>query len=97
MSVGNEFVRNAMDSLVGVYIFDYTAAPSVSEHTNTSFARADARLTELLNKPNRDPNETNETITIMVLLAMQDVSCANSLQLDDSGLNGFSGSLRGTA
>lgn len=80
MAAENENIRDAMDSLVGVYIFDYTSAPMVREHANASFERADTRLEELLNRPHLDAKETNETITIMILLAMQDVS---HLQLSD--------------
>lgn len=80
MAAENEYIRYAMDSLVGVYIFDYTSAPLVREHTNTSFDLADTRLEELLNRPHLSADEVNETITIMILLAMQDVSLPLSFQ-----------------
>ena len=75
----NEYVRHAMDSLVGVYIFDYTKVPSVAKHANKSFALAEARLTKLLNQPRRlNTDEANEFVTITVLLSMQDVSPPSS-------------------
>jgi hypothetical protein len=69
-------VAAAIQSLAGIYIYDYLQVDNVRERINNRFAVAEERFTELLRDPTTTCNEprANELITIAVLLSMQDVS-----------------------
>lgn len=70
----NDGVRAAIQSLAGVYIYDYAAAEHVRKRINELFRDAEARLTELLNDPDiLQDDKATELITITVILSMQDV------------------------
>lgn len=69
-------VRSAIQSLAGIYIYDYLPLDSIRKRVNQRFSDAEDRLTQLLNDPAtaRDESLANELITIAVILSMQDVS-----------------------
>jgi hypothetical protein len=69
-------VAAAIQSLAGIYIYDYLQVDNIRERINNRFAVAEERFTELLRDPTTTCNEprANELITIAVLLSMQDVS-----------------------
>lgn len=69
-------VRSAIQSLAGIYIYDYQPLDSIRERVNQRFADAEKRFTQLLNDPATycDESLANELITIGVILSMQDVS-----------------------
>lgn len=72
---GSEGIRAAIQSLAGVYIYDYVPQAKVSKRVNELFKIAETRLTQLLNHPQSlDMDHGNEIITIAVILSMQDVS-----------------------
>lgn len=67
-------VLAAMQSLAGIYVYDYARNDTLRRRVNESLAIAEARLSELL----RDifilgDDESNELITLASLLSMQDV------------------------
>lgn len=69
-------VRAAIQSLAGIYIYDYQPVAAIRKRVNARFSEAEFRLSQLLNDPNtgRDEALANEVITIIILLSMQDVS-----------------------
>ena len=69
-------VRSAIQSLAGIYIYDYQPLKSIRDRVNQRFQDAEKRFTQLLNDPAtyRDESQANEMITIGVILSMQDVS-----------------------
>lgn len=71
-----EGVRAAMQSLAGVYIYDYVPSEKIVRRVNELFRVAENRMTELLNDPEAagDERKAQELITITTLLSMQDVS-----------------------
>ena len=73
-------VRAAIQSLAGIYIYDYLPREDVKERVNQRFRDAELKFSRLLNDPNTSQNEAqaNELITIAVILSMQDVSCTRS-------------------
>ncbi|KAG6133178.1 hypothetical protein E4U12_002864 [Claviceps purpurea] len=68
-------VRSAIQSLAGIYIYDYQPLDSIRERVNQRFADAEKRFTQLLNDPATycDESLANELITIGVILSMQDI------------------------
>ncbi|KAG5956385.1 hypothetical protein E4U58_006629 [Claviceps cyperi] len=68
-------VRSAIQSLAGIYIYDYQPLDSIRERVNQRFADAEKRFTQLLNDRATYCNESlaNELITIGVILSMQDI------------------------
>lgn len=68
-------VRCAIQSLAGVYIYDYVPQRHVLKRLNELFKIAESRLEALLNDPDvlRDEDRASELITIAVVLSMQDV------------------------
>lgn len=73
-------VRSAIQSLAGIYIYDYQPLDSIRERVNRRFEDAERRFSQLLNDPAtyRDESRANELITIGVILSMQDVSHLSS-------------------
>ncbi|RDA84618.1 hypothetical protein CP532_6031 [Ophiocordyceps camponoti-leonardi (nom. inval.)] len=71
----SEGVLAAIQSLAGIYIYDYKPIDSVRKRVNERFFEAELRLSRLLNDPSTMRNEAlaNELITIAVLLSMQDI------------------------
>ncbi|VUC21728.1 unnamed protein product [Clonostachys rosea] len=70
-----EGVRAAMQSLAGVYIYDYVPSYKISRRVNELFSIAEHRMTVLLNDPEAagDESKAQELITITTLLSMQDI------------------------
>ncbi|CAI6098060.1 unnamed protein product [Clonostachys chloroleuca] len=70
-----EGVRAAMQSLAGVYIYDYVPSEKIVRRVNELFRVAENRMTELLNDPEAagDERKAQELITITTLLSMQDI------------------------
>ncbi|KAG6006209.1 hypothetical protein E4U21_007248 [Claviceps maximensis] len=68
-------VRSAIQSLAGIYIYDYQPLDSIRDRVNRRFQDAEKRFTQLLNDPAtyRDESQANEMITIGVILSMQDI------------------------
>ncbi|KAG5982958.1 hypothetical protein E4U55_001058 [Claviceps digitariae] len=68
-------VRSAIQSLAGIYIYDYQPLESIRNRVNRRFEDAEKRFTQLLNDPAtyRDESQANELITIGVILSMQDI------------------------
>jgi hypothetical protein len=68
-------VLSAIQSLAGIYIYDYLPLDSIRSRVNQRFFDAEERFTQLLNDPETARNEmqANEFITIAVILSMQDV------------------------
>ncbi|OAA50577.1 hypothetical protein NOR_01027 [Metarhizium rileyi] len=68
-------VRSAIQSLAGIYIYDYLPLDSIRVRVNQRFSDAEARFTQLLNDPGTTQDEglANELITIAVILSMQDI------------------------
>lgn len=68
-------VRAAIQSLAGIYIYDYRPLDSVRKRVNDRFFEAESRLSLLLSDPltSRSEAQANELITISVLLSMQDI------------------------
>ncbi|RCI17179.1 hypothetical protein L249_2688 [Ophiocordyceps polyrhachis-furcata BCC 54312] len=68
-------VLAAIQSLAGIYIYDYKPLDIVRKRVNDRFFVAESRLSRLLNDPSTRQNEAqaNELITIAVLLSMQDI------------------------
>lgn len=71
---GNDGVLYAMQSLAGIYVYDYQPLEDISRRINLQFAKAEARLSQLLAKTDPTTEETSELITITSILSMQDVS-----------------------
>jgi hypothetical protein len=93
----NEFARMhnhfgilaAMQSLAGIYIYDYTQAPHVRMRVIRRFAEAELRLQVLLTDPD-SLRDGNEVVTITCFLAMQDVS-ADFLSITYHAIPGVTG------
>ncbi|KAJ6442031.1 Protein phosphatase inhibitor [Purpureocillium lavendulum] len=68
-------VRAAIQSLAGIYIYDYLPKDDVRKRVNDRFFEAESRLSSLLADPATTNNEgqANELITIAVILSMQDI------------------------
>ncbi|KAL7938629.1 fungal-specific transcription factor domain-containing protein [Trichoderma chlorosporum] len=70
---GNNGVLCAIQSLAGIYVFDYQPLEEISRRINHRFALAEARLAQLLSDRRRTVAETSELITISSILSMQDI------------------------
>ncbi|KHO01709.1 uncharacterized protein MAM_00710 [Metarhizium album ARSEF 1941] len=68
-------VRSAIQSLAGIYIYDYLPLESIRNRVNQRFSDAEKRFSQLLNDPATAKDEAlaNELITIAVILSMQDI------------------------
>ncbi|KAJ4161587.1 uncharacterized protein LMH87_007618 [Akanthomyces muscarius] len=67
-------VLAAIQSLAGIYIYDYLPSNSLQRQVNKKFAIAEARLSELLQDTRSlDDNESSELVMLALLLSMQDV------------------------
>ena len=68
-------VRAAIQSLAGIYIYDYQPIEAIRNRVNQRFADAEARFTDLLNDPvtGESEDQANELITIAAVLSMQDI------------------------
>ncbi|KAK5995124.1 hypothetical protein PT974_03518 [Cladobotryum mycophilum] len=67
-------VRAAIQSLAGIYIYDYQPMDAIRTRTNQRFALAERRLRNLLSDPeNITEDEASELITIASILSMQDI------------------------
>ena len=73
-------VRAAIQSLAGIYIYDYLPLQSIRNRVNQRFMDAEKRFTQLLQDPNTSQNEaqSNELLTIAIILSMQDVRSPGS-------------------
>jgi hypothetical protein len=70
----NDGVRAAIQSLAGIYIYDYMPTDAVRKRVNERFAQAEARFSYLLGNCNNITSQnSDEVITLSVLLSMQDV------------------------
>ena len=70
---GHEGVFYAIQSLAGIYIYDYLPEERVRNRINQRYVQADEYLTKLLNSPNKSGGAA-EAIAITVVLSLQDVS-----------------------
>lgn len=71
---GSEGVLCAIQSLAGIYVYDYQPMEEISRRINHRFALAEARLSHLLSRADLTVEEASELITILSILSMQDVS-----------------------
>ncbi|KAL7817113.1 fungal-specific transcription factor domain-containing protein [Trichoderma gracile] len=71
---GSEGVLCAIQSLAGIYVYDYQPMEEISRRINHRFALAEARLSHLLSRTGLSVDEASELITIASILSMQDVS-----------------------
>ncbi|CAM1502062.1 Fc.00g040460.m01.CDS01 [Cosmosporella sp. VM-42] len=70
----NEGVRSAIQSLAGVYIYDYLPTEKIRQRINDRYAAADAHFSKLLAAPeSSEVGKGSEVITMAVILSMQDV------------------------
>lgn len=69
-------VRSAIQSLAGIYIYDYMPLKTIRARVNERFLNAENRFSLLLNDPTTtdDPELADEFMTIAIILSMQDVS-----------------------
>lgn len=69
-------VRAAIQSLAGIYIYDYQPVDSIRRRVNERFSEAEFRFSRLLNDPTtvQSDDRANELITMAVILSMQDVN-----------------------
>lgn len=73
----NEGIRYAIQSLAGVYIYDYLPDERIRQRINERYIMADEYFSKLLVAPeSRRIGGGDEVITMAVLLSMQDVSAA---------------------
>ncbi|KAH6605801.1 zinc finger protein [Trichoderma cornu-damae] len=70
---GCQGVLCAIQSLAGIYIYDYQPLEGISRRVNRRFAMAEGRLSHLLAKENLCHSEASELITISSILSMQDI------------------------
>jgi hypothetical protein len=70
----NDGVRAAIQSLAGIYIYDYMPVDAIRNRVLERFTEAETRFGELLSSPARNnPENASEIITLSVLLSMQDI------------------------
>ena len=73
----NDGVRAAIQSLAGVYIYDYQPTKGIRDRVNEHFGVAESRLSQLLNNPQAlAADQGNEIITMCAIMSMQDVSAS---------------------
>ncbi|KAH0492782.1 hypothetical protein TgHK011_007717 [Trichoderma gracile] len=70
---GSEGVLCAIQSLAGIYVYDYQPMEEISRRINHRFALAEARLSHLLSRTGLSVDEASELITIASILSMQDI------------------------
>ncbi|EXK78861.1 hypothetical protein FOQG_16491 [Fusarium oxysporum f. sp. raphani 54005] len=70
----NEGILHAIQSLAGIYIYDYVPDERIRQRTNQLYVEADQYFRTLLNAPeSREIGKGQEVITMAVILSMQDV------------------------
>ncbi|KAF5979012.1 hypothetical protein FCOIX_5556 [Fusarium coicis] len=70
----NEGILHAIQSLAGVYIYDYIPDERIRQRINQRYTMADQYFSTLLNAPeSRETGKGQEVITMAVLLSMQDI------------------------
>ncbi|KAF4338266.1 hypothetical protein FBEOM_7800 [Fusarium beomiforme] len=70
----NEGILHAIQSLAGVYIYDYLPDERIRQRINQRYVMADQYFSALLNAPeSRENGKGQEVITMAVLLSMQDI------------------------
>ncbi|KAG7407983.1 hypothetical protein Forpi1262_v018081 [Fusarium oxysporum f. sp. raphani] len=70
----NEGILHAIQSLSGVYIYDYLPDERIRQRINQRYAMAGQYFSTLLNAPeSRENGQGQEVITMAVLLSMQDI------------------------
>ncbi|KAL7940244.1 fungal-specific transcription factor domain-containing protein [Trichoderma barbatum] len=70
---GNNGVLCAIQSLAGIYVYDYQPLEDISRHIEAKFVHAEARLSQLLGETELTVADTSELITISSILSMQDI------------------------
>ncbi|PTB69053.1 hypothetical protein BBK36DRAFT_1192964 [Trichoderma citrinoviride] len=70
---GSEGVLCAIQSLAGIYVYDYQPMEEISRRINHRFALAENRLSQLLSRADLSVDEASELITIASILSMQDI------------------------
>ncbi|KAL7951701.1 fungal-specific transcription factor domain-containing protein [Trichoderma barbatum] len=70
---GSNGVLCAIQSLAGIYVYDYQPLEDISQRINRRYALAEARLSQLLGKTELTVAETSELVTICSILSMQDI------------------------
>ncbi|PON28772.1 hypothetical protein TGAM01_v202619 [Trichoderma gamsii] len=71
---GSEGVRSAIQSLAGVYVYDYQPLEKVAKRINLRYRQAEARLSQLLESTDLSVDEASELITILCIMSMHDWS-----------------------
>lgn len=72
---GKSGVLAAIQSLAGIYVYDYQPNEVIRSRVNERFSHAESRLSSLLNSEVKlDSEQVIELVTISSLLSMQDVS-----------------------
>ncbi|KAH7175775.1 fungal-specific transcription factor domain-containing protein [Dactylonectria macrodidyma] len=70
----NAGIRCAIQSLAGVYIYDYLPDERIRQRINERYIRADKHFSELLSSPeSSEVGKGSEVITMAVILSMQDI------------------------
>ncbi|SCV61181.1 uncharacterized protein FFFS_15750 [Fusarium fujikuroi] len=70
----NEGILHAIQSLAGMYIYDYLPDERIRQRTNQRYITADQHFSILLNAPDSmEVGKGQEVITMAVLLSMQDI------------------------
>ncbi|KAJ4244195.1 hypothetical protein NW762_014576 [Fusarium torreyae] len=69
---GHEGVFYAIQSLAGIYIYDYLPEERVRDRINQRYVQADEYLTKLLDSPDKSGGAA-EAIAITVVLSLQDI------------------------
>jgi hypothetical protein len=78
----NKGILHAIQSLAGVYIYDYLPDERIRKRINERYTMANEYFVELLNAPeSRTRGQGREVITMAVLLSMQDVCITASCGL----------------
>jgi hypothetical protein len=78
----NDGILYAIQSLAGVYIYDYFPDERIRQLVNQRYYMAAEYFGKLLNAPDsRITGEGKEVITMAVLLSMQDVRITNRLKV----------------
>ncbi|KIL92340.1 hypothetical protein FAVG1_04750 [Fusarium avenaceum] len=68
----NYGISCAIESLAGIYVYDYSPSELVRVRVNQQYAQADKCFTKLLNSPG-EAREGTEVITMAILLSMIDI------------------------
>ncbi|KAL3588200.1 hypothetical protein FPOAC2_14099 [Fusarium poae] len=70
----NQGILHAIQSLAGIYIYDYLPDERIRQRINQRYILADRYFSTLLNAPeSREKGKGQEVITMAVLLSMQDI------------------------